>query len=173
MADLGFPLGSANSPGGAPIYDFAKFSQKLHEIERIWTPGEVARPKFYYVDPPLTLNLNLIRNGKRNLARGYIFRIVRYSVHRRHEGSVWGEECLQWDLHFWGLPSGASLPEAGCNILLGFFLVLHKITQFHDFFSTGNSCLILQISQSTVNPVHWSKVVPQVARHITVTKLQV
>ena len=25
--------------GGAPTYDFAKFSQKLHEIERIWTPG--------------------------------------------------------------------------------------------------------------------------------------
>ena len=26
-------------PGGAPTYDFAKISQKLHEIERIWTPG--------------------------------------------------------------------------------------------------------------------------------------
>ena len=39
------------SGGGAPTYDFAKFSQKLHEIERIWTPG--GRPKFYYVDPPL------------------------------------------------------------------------------------------------------------------------
>ena len=25
--------------GGAPTYDFAKISQKLHEIERIWTPG--------------------------------------------------------------------------------------------------------------------------------------
>ena len=25
--------------GWAPTYDFAKFSQKLHEIERIWTPG--------------------------------------------------------------------------------------------------------------------------------------
>ena len=23
---------------GAPTYDFAKFSQKLHDIERIWTP---------------------------------------------------------------------------------------------------------------------------------------
>ena len=41
-------------PGGAPIYNFDKFSQKLHEIERIWTPGGGgARPKFYYVDPPL------------------------------------------------------------------------------------------------------------------------
>ena len=39
MADPGFPRGGgANSPGGAPTYDFAKFSQKLHEIERVWTP---------------------------------------------------------------------------------------------------------------------------------------
>ena len=41
MADPGFPRGGgANSPGGAPTYDFAKISQKLHEIERIWTPRE-------------------------------------------------------------------------------------------------------------------------------------
>ena len=40
VVDTGFPRGGgANSPGGAPTYDFAKFSQKLHEIERIWTPG--------------------------------------------------------------------------------------------------------------------------------------
>ena len=39
VADPGFPRGGgANSPGGASTYDFAKFSQKLHEIERIWTP---------------------------------------------------------------------------------------------------------------------------------------
>ena len=40
VADLGFFRGGgANSPGGgAPTYDFAKFSQKLHEIERIWAP---------------------------------------------------------------------------------------------------------------------------------------
>ena len=56
VADQGFPRGGgANSPGGVPTYDFAKFSQKLHEIERIWAPGGEggARPKFYYVDPPL------------------------------------------------------------------------------------------------------------------------
>ena len=55
MADPGFPRGEgANSPGGGggATYDFAKISQKLHEIERIWTPGGT-RPKFYYVDPPL------------------------------------------------------------------------------------------------------------------------
>ena len=41
VADPGFPRGGiANSPGGVPTYDFAIFSQKLHEIERIWTPGE-------------------------------------------------------------------------------------------------------------------------------------
>ena len=42
VADPGFPRGGgANSPkrGGAPTYDFAKFAQKLHEIERIWTGG--------------------------------------------------------------------------------------------------------------------------------------
>ena len=36
---------------GAPTYDFAKFSQKLHEIERIWTPrGRFLAPA---LDPPL------------------------------------------------------------------------------------------------------------------------
>ena len=40
VADPGFPRGGgANSPGGAPTYEIAKFSEKLHEIERIWTPG--------------------------------------------------------------------------------------------------------------------------------------
>ena len=39
VADPGFPQGEgANSPGGAPTYNFALFSQKLHEIERIWAP---------------------------------------------------------------------------------------------------------------------------------------
>ena len=43
---------------GAPTYDFAKISQNLHEIERIWTHQEaggasVAPP----LDPPLILNL--------------------------------------------------------------------------------------------------------------------
>ena len=58
MADLGFLRGGgANSLGGAPTYDFAKFSPKLHEIERIWAPGG-ARPKFYYVDPPLIVEKN-------------------------------------------------------------------------------------------------------------------
>ena len=36
---------------GAPTYDLAKFSQKLHQIERIWTPGG-ARPS-PPLDPPL------------------------------------------------------------------------------------------------------------------------
>ena len=41
VADPGFPRGGgANSRGGgAPTYDFAKISPKLHEIERIRTPG--------------------------------------------------------------------------------------------------------------------------------------
>ena len=27
---------------GAETYDFTKFSQKLHEIERVWTPREAS-----------------------------------------------------------------------------------------------------------------------------------
>ena len=40
VADSGSPRGGgANSPElGATTYDFAKISQKLHEIERIWIP---------------------------------------------------------------------------------------------------------------------------------------
>ena len=30
-------------PGGAPTYDFAKFSKKLHEIEKILGQGRCAR----------------------------------------------------------------------------------------------------------------------------------
>ena len=43
VADPGFPRG-----GGANI----RISQKLHEIERIWTPGG-ARPLRPPLDPPL------------------------------------------------------------------------------------------------------------------------
>ena len=45
---------------GAPTYDFAKFSQKLHEIERIWTGGGGgggARPPRPPLDPPLMCNV--------------------------------------------------------------------------------------------------------------------
>ena len=31
-------------PGGGPTYDFAKFSPKLHEIERILARGASLRP---------------------------------------------------------------------------------------------------------------------------------
>ena len=40
-----FPEEGAPTPrGGAPTYEIAKFSEKLHEIERIWTPRGGARP---------------------------------------------------------------------------------------------------------------------------------
>ena len=38
MADTGFPTEGATSLGEVTTYDFAKFSRKLHEIERIWMP---------------------------------------------------------------------------------------------------------------------------------------
>ena len=35
-ADPGFPVGGGANPlAGAPTYDFAKFCEKLHEIEKI------------------------------------------------------------------------------------------------------------------------------------------
>ena len=62
-----FPeVGAPTPEGGTPTYDFAKISQKLHEIERIWTLGG-GRPKFYYVDPPLPTmadSFNRTWNGK-------------------------------------------------------------------------------------------------------------
>ena len=53
-ADPGFPVEvGANIPGGAPKYDFAKFSKKLHEIENIlgrrgvhtFKAKQIARPE--------------------------------------------------------------------------------------------------------------------------------
>ena len=75
VADPGFPQGGgANSPGGAPTYDFAKFPQKLHEIERIWAPpGGVPRVP---LDPPLT---NLIVYKNINLL--FAFRNYEASLH--------------------------------------------------------------------------------------------
>ena len=55
-----FPEVGAPTPGGAPTYDFAKISQKLHEIEIIWTPRRGCAPKFYYVDPPLIMHADVI-----------------------------------------------------------------------------------------------------------------
>ena len=49
-----FPEEGAQTPQGAPTYDFAKFSQKLHEIERIWTGGGGSRP-LHPLDPPLAI----------------------------------------------------------------------------------------------------------------------
>ena len=46
-----FPeVGAPNIPGGANIRFCQFFFQKLHEIERIWTPVEALPP----LDPPLT-----------------------------------------------------------------------------------------------------------------------
>ena len=38
-ADPGFPVGGSANPPGAPTYDFAKFSKKMHEIETILGRG--------------------------------------------------------------------------------------------------------------------------------------
>ena len=38
-ADTGFPVGGAPTLQGAPTYDFAKFCEKLHKIEKILGGG--------------------------------------------------------------------------------------------------------------------------------------
>ena len=47
-ADPGFPQGGGRQllggGGGSPTYDFAKFSRKLHEIERIRAPRGARAP---------------------------------------------------------------------------------------------------------------------------------
>ena len=44
-ADPGFPVGGGADPlGGGATYDFVKFSQKLHEIEKILGRGGGAPP---------------------------------------------------------------------------------------------------------------------------------
>ena len=70
MADPGFPRGGdANSPGGGPTYDFAKISQKLHEIERIWALGgglSLAPP----LDPPLVIVTGIKLRSSQNIFIG-------------------------------------------------------------------------------------------------------
>ena len=43
-----FPEVGRQPSMGAPTYDFAKISQKLHEIERIWTPSRPLRSAAEY-----------------------------------------------------------------------------------------------------------------------------
>ena len=60
-ADPGFPVGGERRSyrGGASTYDFAKFSQKLHEIEKILGGGGGGRcaPGALPLDPPLRCNM--------------------------------------------------------------------------------------------------------------------
>ena len=66
VADQGFPQGGgANPPSGAPTYEFAKFSRKLHEIERIWTPkGYTSLARLRSANDPLVFSLTLHETGK-------------------------------------------------------------------------------------------------------------
>ena len=49
------PEVGAPTPRGTPTYDFANFSQKLHEIERIWNGGA----SLAALDPPLLVRSKL------------------------------------------------------------------------------------------------------------------
>ena len=86
-----FPEEGAPTLGGAPTYDFAKFFQKLHEIERISTPGGGATcPSCPPLDPPLYQITRLLNNyilhsvftaRKRSFGQGIVFTPVCHSVH--------------------------------------------------------------------------------------------
>ena len=56
MADPGFHRGGgANSPGGRQHTILPKFPKNCMKLKEFGPGG--ARPKFYYVDPPLTLTI--------------------------------------------------------------------------------------------------------------------
>ena len=53
VADPGFPRGGgANSPGGCQHTILPNFPKNCMKLKEFGPPGG-ARPKFYYVDPPL------------------------------------------------------------------------------------------------------------------------
>ena len=56
VADPGFPRGGT--------HDFANFPQKLHGIERIWTPGASLAPP---LDPPVATSLILEVHDKSDI----------------------------------------------------------------------------------------------------------
>ena len=65
-ADTEFPVGGgANPPGGVPTYDFAKFCEKLHEIEKISGRRGGLVPGAPPLNPPLVIPSTVAkhRNG--------------------------------------------------------------------------------------------------------------
>ena len=62
MAEPGFPrVEGANPPGGYQQTILPKFPKDCMELKEFgphWGGGGGARPKFYYVDPPLNSNSN-------------------------------------------------------------------------------------------------------------------
>ena len=91
------------SGGGPPTYDFAKFSQKLHEIElKEFGPLGGGRPNFYYVDPPLVHTFVWLTNT-------YSFGIQEvflwiYASRERHVSSkYWKTENISQKCHLLSL----------------------------------------------------------------------
>ena len=54
VADLGFPRGGGANSGGDQHTISPKFPKNCMKLKE-FGPGGGARPKFYYVDPPLVL----------------------------------------------------------------------------------------------------------------------
>ena len=71
--------------GGAPTYNFVKISQKLHEIERIWTPSEGRASKILLCRSvtawpgPLTMALTIVATGRGGDGGDFEFNGPKYS----------------------------------------------------------------------------------------------
>ena len=54
--DPGFPRGGGTNSLGAPTYDFAKFSKKMHEFENSLDCWEGVHAGDIAIDPPLVMS---------------------------------------------------------------------------------------------------------------------
>ena len=79
------------------------FPKKLHEFERIWTPRGDARPKFYYVDPPLFTHLCVNSNVFMDLSHFVVHVLLTslliqfvtiFTIQRNVRKSMHGDICL-------------------------------------------------------------------------------
>ena len=133
-----FPEEGAPTPrgGGAPTYDFAKISQKLHEIERIWTPGGGAR-----------VPCAPLRSATVN------------SVYCKNQGSS-GKKASLMRLQAWvgGLSLAARKKKTSCCTFFNSKAGVAPCDEHHMQTSKRTStwaCLWWHISLSLVDPMGW------------------
>ena len=73
----------APTPRGGATYDFVKISQKLHEIERIWTPrGRVLRALLRSATVDQYTERHMTKQGSRNSDRTGYKSYICYTISR-------------------------------------------------------------------------------------------